>query len=598
MGCATYVRSSNRRKDMPYCFQAARSPRIFSLILLVVLGLFASGNLSVLADEITSFDATLQVQPDASLEVREDITVRFDTPNRHGIKRFIPVVYDRHGNNYTLDLRLVGVTAENGKYIPYKTSRQGRDIFVIIGDPKKSVMGLKQYHLHYRVRRAINFFDNAPEIYWNVTGNESHMPVDKVVARVVFPPVQEKSEIRAKAFIGEEGSTKTTPYSLDLNSATFTCGSLSPGEGLTIVVGLPSGLVSKPTQWQEFLYLAADWWPLVVLPLITLSICFNMWWFLGRDALKRQAVAVDWEPPKELSPAEVGTLVDEKCDLSDMVSTVVDLAARGYLTIRELKTESFYFLQRRDYEFKLLDSSEKQDKSPLLPYEQRFLDAMFKSGFSRTDKVRLSELKYKFYGEMRDIEKGIYQSLINKGMFLQSPDDVRQGWICIGVVLFILSFIAGTIQTSYGVGLIASSLIVFCFARTMPARTRKGCEALNQCLGFQRFVKLAEKERIRKLVADDPTIFGRLLPYAMVLGAADQWAEAFKDLVKSPPDWYITNGSGFRTSSFVRDVGDSTRTMGQTFTSVPASSSAGSGGSGFDGGSSGGGFGGGGTDSW
>lgn len=597
MGCAKYVRSSDRRKDMPICFQEVRLPRVFSLILLVVLSWALSANLSAFADEITNFDATIKVQPDASLDVREDLTVRFNTPNRHGIKRFIPVVYNRNGNNYTIDLKLLGVTSTDGQYVPYKTNRQGRDFFIIIGDPKKSVMGLQQYHIHYTVRRAINFFDGAPEIYWNVNGNESHMPTEKVVARVVFPAVQTKSDIRAKAFIGEEGSTKTTPYSLELNTATFTCGKLGPGEGLTVVVGLPAGLVNKPTEWQEFLYLAADWWPLVVLPAITLSICFNMWWFLGRDALKRQAVAVDWEPPKDLSPAEVGTLVDEKCDLSDMVSTVVDLAARGYLTIREFKTESLFFLRNKDYEFTLLPHSEKQAKSPLSPYEQRFIDAMFKKvRLSQT--VRLSDLKYRFYLEMRHIEKGIYQSLINKGMFLQSPEDVRQSWICIGVVLFILSFVFGPVQTSYGVGLIASSIIVFAFSRTMPARTRKGCEALNQCLGFQRFVKLAEKERIRKLVTDDPTIFGRLLPYAMVLGAADQWAEAFKDLVTTPPDWYISNGSDFHTYSFVRNMGDSTRAMGQTFTSAPSSSSAGSGGSGFSGGSSGGGFGGGGTDSW
>ena len=599
MGCATYVRSSDRRKDMLICYQEVRLPRVFTLILLAVLFWAASGNLSAFADEITSFDATIEVQPDASLDVHEDLTVRFDTPNRHGIKRFIPVVYDRKHNNYTIDLKLAGVTGTDGKYVPFKTNRQGRDFFIIIGDPKKSVMGLQQYHIHYTVRRAINFFDDAPEIYWNVTGNESHMPIDKVVARVVFPPVAQKGEILAKAFIGEEGSTKTSPYSLELGSATFTCGKLEPGEGLTVVVGLPAGHVNKPTQWQEFLYLAADWWPLVVLPAITLSVCFNLWWFLGRDAVKRQAVAVDWEPPKDLSPAEVGTLVDEQCDLSDMVSTVVDLAARGYLTIREFKTESLFFLRNKDYEFTRLPHNDRQDKSPLNSFEQLFLNALFKKGYFQTDTVRLSELKYKFYLDMKQIEKGIYQSLINKGMFLQSPDEVRQSWICIGVIMFILSFILGPIQSSYGIGMIFSSIIVLCFSRTMPARTRKGCEALYQCLGFQRFVKLAEKERIKKLVTDDPTIFGRLLPYAMVLGAADQWAEAFKDLVVSPPDWYISSGSRFQTYSFVRDIGDSTRTMGQTFTSMPSSSSsAGSGGSGFSGGSSGGGFGGGGTSSW
>ena len=587
---------------MPICFQEARFRRFLPLILLVVLAWVSSSNVAAdaaeAADEVTNFVSEIVVQPDASLDVKEDITVRFATPNRHGINRFIPVVYDRIGNNYTVELKLLDVTGAGGQYIPHKSSQQGRDIYIRIGDPKKTILGLQQYHIHYTVRRAINFFNGNPEICWNITGNEWRMPINSVVARVVFPAVADKGDIRARAFIGDEGSMTTSPYNLELGKATFTCGRLAPGEGLTAVVGLPQGLIEKPTHWQEFLYLVSDWWPLAVLPALTFSVCFNMWWFLGRDAIRRQAVAVDWEPPKELSPAEVGTLIDEKCDLSDMVSTVVDLAARGYITIREFKTDSLFFLRNKDYEFTRLPHNEKQEKSPLNVYERRLLDSMFAWGKGAAARVNLSDLKYKFHSDMRQIEKDIYKSMIEKGLFLQSPDDVRQGWICIGVLLFIGSFIAGPIQASYGVGMILSSIIVFCFSRTMPARTRKGCEMLNQCLGFQRFVKLAEKERIRKLVTDDPTIFGRLLPYAMVLGAADQWAEAFRDLVTKPPDWYISNGNNFQTYSFVRDLGDGTRTMGQTFTATPSTSSAGSGGSGFDGGSSGGGFGGGGGDTW
>ena len=54
----------------------------------------------------------------------------------------------------------------------------------------------------------------------------------------------------------------------------------------------------------------------------------------------------------------------------------------------------------------------------------------------------------------------------------------------------------------------------------MSARTRKGVQAKLKSLGFKRFVTMAEKDSIAKLAADDPTIFGRLLPYALVLGAA------------------------------------------------------------------------------
>jgi uncharacterized membrane protein len=120
-------------------------------------------------------------------------------------------------------------------------------------------------------------------------------------------------------------------------------------------------------------------------------------------------------------------------------------------------------------------------------------------------------------------------------------------------------------------------------------------------MGFARFVQLAEKERIRVLAKDDPTIFGRLLPYAMVLGVADEWADRFADLLTEPPDWYVPYGYGpgyaFSPHHFVRDLGSGMNTMGSTFSSQPQSS-GGSGGSGFSGGGSGGGFGGGGGGSW
>jgi len=572
-----------------------RLPELLKLVLPVVLFVLFSAS-PCAADEITSFSTNLKILPDTTVDVHEDLTVRFTSP-RHGIKRFIPVVYRRSGNSYTIDLKVLGVTSSGGKYVPFKKAKQGNDLYIIIGDPNKTVMGLHQYHIHYTARRVVNFFENGSELYWNATGNEWHMPIETAVARVEFPPVSDKSEVRAKSFIGEEGSTNTLGYRLDLNSASFSAANLQPGEGLTVVVGLANGVIQKPTQWQEFLYLAADWWPLAVLPMLTFSVCFNMWWFLGRDALKKQAISVDWEPPKELSPAEVGTLIDEKCDLSDIVSTLIDLAARGYITIREFKTDVLFFFRNRDYEFTRLPQSELQSRTPLSQYERRFLDAMFTWRLNGESKVKLSDLKYRFYSHIRTIERDIYKSLIDKGMFLQSPDDVRLSWYAIGGVLFVCAFIAGPMQSSFGLGLILSAVVVWCFARTMPARTRKGCEALNQCLAFQRFVKMAEKERIRKLVTDDPTIFGRLLPYAMVLGAADQWADAFKDLITSPPDWYIASGTSFHTHSFVRDLGDGTRTMGQTFTSSQ-SSTASSGGSGFSGGSSGGGFGGGGGSSW
>jgi uncharacterized membrane protein len=174
------------------------------------------------------------------------------------------------------------------------------------------------------------------------------------------------------------------------------------------------------------------------------------------------------------------------------------------------------------------------------------------------------------------------------------------GVVLIVIGVFGLTMLAALGKSAWGVGFILSGVLCLLFARAMPSKTATGSKMLRQCLGFQRYVEMAEKDRIRVLAEQDPTIFGRLLPYAMVLGVADQWADAFRDLLTEPPNWYV--GSNYNTFSpriFVNDLGNGMNTMGNTFSSQPKSQ-AGSGGSGFSsgGGFSGGGFGGGGGGSW
>ena len=52
-------------------------------------------------------------------------------------------------------------------------------------------------------------------------------------------------------------------------------------------------------------------------------------------------IAVEFEPPESIRPAQVGLLLDERADTLDVTATIIDLGVRGYLKITELpKTES------------------------------------------------------------------------------------------------------------------------------------------------------------------------------------------------------------------------------------------------------------------
>ena len=148
----------------------------------------------------------------------------------------------------------------------------------------------------------------------------------------------------------------------------------------------------------------------------------------------------------------------------------------------------------------------------------------------------------------------------------------------------------------------------------MPRKTKKGAQLYREILGLKEFIHRVEKDRLETLHNDDPEIFGRILPYAMVLGYADKWADKFDGILTEPPNWYASpyyaqSGFRFRSRAFVNEVGQGLSTMEKTFKSMPANSGSGgssgyeglggsSGGFGGGGGFSGGGFGGGGGGSW
>jgi uncharacterized membrane protein YgcG len=138
---------------------------------------------------------------------------------------------------------------------------------------------------------------------------------------------------------------------------------------------------------------------------------------------------------------------------------------------------------------------------------------------------------------------------------------------------------------------------VLLFSRAMPRRTARGRAVYEEILGFREFVARVDKDRLERMGGRSPERFERVLPYALVLDAADVWAEAFEGLYREPPRWYVSRAPGpFRPRSFVDGLGQSLGTIGSALSSAPR---GGSGRSGFGGGGfSGGGFGGGGARSW
>ncbi|RYG73934.1 DUF2207 domain-containing protein [bacterium] len=583
----------------------ARVKSLFHRTFLLLAALLSGSLLSnsAQAEVIRSFHSEIRAATDTSLDVTETIQMDFENSPRHGIFRIIPVVYDRNGGYYSIYLDVLSITDEKGNDYEYTSSHQGRDLNLKIGDPDRTFTGLHTYKLRYHVRRAVNFFGGEPEFYWNATGNEWPFAMQSASARFYPPPGVTVANLKLTSFFGPPGATNNATVKKEDKSVLFYTTNLAPGSGLTIVARLPVGSVTPTSALQLFIWFFADWWPAFVFPILAASIITLLWSKSGRDIEGNLPAQVEWAPPKDMSPAEVGTLIDESCDMADIVSTLIDLAARGYLRIVEIESTQFLFFQSKDYEFYRTHKEKPDDV--LAPHETMFLRGLFGTEVAGNQMVTLSSLKEQFYIHLPAIRDSIYNSLTSNGLFTANPETTRNTYHGIGGAIFLIGvlgafFLSAFVTIAYGIGFALAGIIIYASAKAMPAKTALGSRKLRECVGFQRFVKLAEKDRIEKLITDDPTIFGRLLPYAMVLGVADQWANKFSSLMSEPPDWYSgPSYNNFSTYYFVNSLNSSMNTMGKTFESKPApQSTGGSGGSGFSGGGSGGGFGGGGGGSW
>ncbi len=540
---------------------------------------------------IERFDAAIDISTDGSIVVEETIIPRF-TGAWNGIFRTIPVQYRTpQGLNYTLRLDVEAVTDDEGHELKYEDSRERHYRKLKIWVPG-AVDATRSVKLRYRVPNGLRFFEEHDELYWNVTGDEWDVPIESASAIVHLPAGV--SGVRATAFRGQYGSTERSEVSVDADGVHVqTDRGLGMREGLTIVVGWNPGVVHRPTAVEKGAQVVYSNLPLVIPPLVLLGM-FRLWNRRGRDP-ELAPIATQYEPPAQMTPAELGTLVDGKPDMRDITASIVDLAVRGYVHIEEMKDEHLFSLfSTKEYLFSL--KKERSAWGELKQHERDLLEAMF--GSSGAD-VRLSDLKNKFYKHLPGLRDELYGGLVSGGLYTGRPDRVRLVYIVGGIVLgFVIGSGGSSLMLRLGMqpvaGIVAgilSGLIVVTFGWFMPSRTTRGTRELEKVLGFREFLSRVEGERLERMVKT-PEMFEKYLPFAMALGVEDNWAKTFEGIYTQPPSWYTGPGGvgTFRPSTFTRNLGVMSTAAAKTMSSSPR----GSGGSGFSGGSSGGGFGGGG----
>ena len=603
--------------------------------------------------QINNFESEIRLEEDSSLRVLEKIETKFFV-ERHGIIRIIPYVYTYKGKTIRAEIKILGVSNDEGNKVAYtvKNLRQSKQIR--IGEADRTIIGEKNYLIEYVIKGVVLDYGEGPEIYWNVTGNEWAVPIIEVKARVESPFGK---IVRTECFGCNSKNAE--------NEAEFT-----GSKNLTIVVQIDKeNKLKMPTEIEKTANLVKDNWGYIV-AILPLLVALIAWIKKGRDKkyltenvfyrpddktsknkplLSRPHLPMVYGPIDGLTPSEVGTIIDEKLDTKDVVAEIVELARLGFLTIKKIEKKGIFGIGRNDYELQ----ETKKETSKLNKFQKDLLESLFESGsgisveriikkvledgigkvsesengleilkkkddgktkesslfkitgVEKSKKVgeirivKISELKNKFYTHLKDLRSEMYKTLADKKMTDGDLEKVKTKWMGIISLLSVGAFLLiATVflpmTENFGPMMVLMVLMVpsLILANKMPRKTAWGYSMARQAEGLRYYLS---KGKWREEIFEKRLFLEEMLPLAISLGVVEKLARDMKNLGIEPPKYF----QGMAMNSFARDLNNFNSATTSGLTSSPSGSSSWSGGSGFSGGGhSGGGFGGGGGGSW
>jgi len=559
---------------------------MFLRILLLPFCFLLMAHISLKAEYfyITTYDVKINIAQNGTYKVIETIDVVFNEPRR-GIFRKIPRKYKIDGKNYKLKIADVEV-----KSFEKHVENEGKYLNIRIGSEDIFVEGSQRYIIQYTIENGILYDKEHAELQWNIIGPEWEVPIQKVHFNISFNENVNFGEGDVKLFAGESGSQQNEASFLVYENYIdgVTNRTLQPSEGVSIFMKLPYSYIRKPGPYEQ-------WWHLygmlalgVLIFVVSFILLYRFWHIYGRDY--PFVKMVQYLPPKQLTPSEAGMLLDETADNRDILCLLPYWAQHGVISI-EVTDDSVF---SKDYELKRLKSL--PENATL--YEKIIFDGIFENG----DQTLVSDLENKFYQKMQSAKSALKEALHQKKVYY--PNSIKyqliMGIISVVFVLAGIAFIFMLDLIEIGLALALSGITGIFFARYMLKKNEHGVQLYQEALGFKMFVKAAEKNRLEKLLAEDPMYFEKTLPYAIAFGFARKWSEKFEGLVTEPPSWYtyrsgLHHAGHFSAGEFGASMQSSVTHISSAFSSVPS----GSGGSGSGGGGSvGGGFGGGGGGSW
>ena len=291
------------------------------------------------------FDVNVDITANHIMQYDEQIVVNFLEPH-HGIYRYIPIqkkFYD-----------ISGIMVDGGQFeddYSYSGENEygtyGNEVLKI-GDPYQTYTGEKEYRVRYNLECTKDEDDDYDWLSLDLIPTGWQNPIDNATAYLTLPEKVDWGTFRLyTGLAGEEidvleDSRFTVEFGDDYKTMKVVAHDLPQGYGVTVQATLPEGYWKGVTsrRWMGFFAL--------LIPSMLALLMALLWVLNGKDPAVVKPV--EFYPPDDITPAEVGYIVDGTIDNKDLSSMIIYFASKGYLEIREKANGSkkYELVKKRD----------------------------------------------------------------------------------------------------------------------------------------------------------------------------------------------------------------------------------------------------------
>lgn len=565
----------------------------------IIFSIFISLFLSSLVlfgqeERVYTFRSEIDIETSGEIRVHEKIRVyAAGDVFKRGITRALPLTRtDADGRRIGVSYNVQKVL-QDGKKIKYFTEREGNELVIYVGEENRFLSpGFYNYEIHYTSPGQLGFFGEFDELSWNVNGLSAYV-TDTVSCLVNMPGDAQATNYHC--YTGTIGSTESNCHSEVFENGTTYYSeaiNLKPDEMLTVSVAFTPGVVQQKGT-VSYRQTHFDRYGLIYITLLFLfffSVYYTYTWLRHGVDPPKPVVIPQFTPPDNLSPASVGMLQKELYMDDLITASIVNLAVKGYIRIKEEEVKAVFGL-KKDKHFTMIKLKDADESLP--DEEHKLLTELFRSGDETVITGKYSSTIENMMRSFRSSLKRQYSSVLSEGRNLkfhiipllsfpvyfflvyrfsifESQQVIMTYFKMLGISffpLFLLAFLIskinkvlksrflsiffGLLVLSGSIGLflkipvdelsangfafligfpiLVIGYLIYSYLIVRPGEKKLDYQAKIE--GLKMFIDVAEEKQLQYFNPPDitPEVFEQLLPYAIALNMDKIWGDKFQN---------------------------------------------------------------------